>query len=178
MARGKKLEQIFHFLNPQEDKIVESIKRLPLFQDFDERDIRILAEKCYIRFFGPEEEIYAEESPGAAIYFIVYGSVGIYRKRRSNVTDRIQVIKAGAFFGESALVTEAPRRHSVKAMEKTQVLVLFKTDFERLEQIHPRVALIFLKFVALKFFDELNIFQVEFHELSQKIAKDHLKNDY
>ena len=103
MARGKKLEQIFHFLNPQEDKIVESIKRLPLFQDFDERDIRILAEKCYIRFFGPEEEIYAEESPGAAIYFIVYGSVGIYRKRRSNVTDRIQVIKAGAFFGESAL---------------------------------------------------------------------------
>jgi CRP-like cAMP-binding protein len=178
VAAGTKLQQIFNFLNPKEDKIVESIKRFPLFQSFAERDIQILAQRCYVRFFAPEEEIYAEESPGAAIYFIVYGSVGVYRKRRSNVTDRIQVIKAGAFFGESALVNEAPRRHSVKAVEKTEVLVLFKTDFERLEQTHPRLALAFFKFVTLKFFDELNIFQVEFHELSQKIAKDQLKNDY
>ncbi len=162
------------FWEPGEDKIAQGIKRIPLFYDFSESDIHSLAKRCYIRHFRAEEEIYAEASPAAALYFIVSGSVGIYKKRRSNVTDRIQVIQSGKFFGEAALVTETPRQHSVKAMEKTEVLVLFKTDFDVLEQSNPKLALKFLKFITTKFYNELNIFQTEFHELSQKVAKDEL----
>lgn len=168
------LKAFLNFWEPKKDKIVESIKRFPLFYDFDDNDIRILAKKCYIRHFNTEEEIYAEGSPAAAIYFIIFGSVGIYKKRRSRVTDRIQVVQSGKFFGETSLVNAALRKHSVKAMEKTDVLVLFKTDFELLEQTHPRLAIKFLKFITTKFYNELNVFQTEFHELSQKVAKDEL----
>ncbi len=167
-------KSILNFWEAKDDKIIAGIKRFPLFYDLTEGDMRELAKKIYIRHFDAEEEIYAEASPSAAIYFILSGSVGIYKKRRSNITDRIQVVQSGKFFGESALVTSSSRKHSVKAMEKTQALVLFKTDFSELEQTHPKLALKFLKYVTTKFYNELNVFQTEFHELSQKVAKDEL----
>ncbi len=168
------ITSLFNFWHVREDKIIAGIKRFPLFYDFDENDIRVLATRCYIRHFNAEEEIYAENSPAAAIYFIVFGSVGIYKKRRSHVTDRIQVIHSGKFFGESSLVNSSSRKHSIKAMEKTEVLVLFKTDFQHLEETHPKLAIKVLKIITTKFYNELNVFQTEFHELSQKVAKDEL----
>jgi len=168
------LKYITNLFDHKEDKIIESIKRYALFQDLSDRDIRAFAEKCYIRHFNIEEEIYPEESPATAIYFIISGSVGIYKKRRSNVTDRIQVLHAGKFFGDAALVNSDPRVHSTKAMEKTDVLVLFKTDFDLMEKIRPQLALKLLKIVTNKYYNELSVFQTEFHELSQKVAKDEL----
>ncbi|MBN1480759.1 cyclic nucleotide-binding domain-containing protein [candidate division KSB1 bacterium] len=174
MRAPKSLKQFFRIDDQENNKVIEGIKRIPLFHDFREREIRILAHKCYIRHFAAEEEIYSENSPSAAIYFVVFGSVGMYKKRRSKITDRVQVVHAGKFFGETALVNDSPRRHSVKAMEKTEVLVLFQSDFKVLEQQYPGLALKFLKFITTKFYNELNIFQTEFHELSQKMAKDEL----
>ncbi|MBN1561820.1 cyclic nucleotide-binding domain-containing protein [candidate division KSB1 bacterium] len=174
MPRNGLVKKIIRLLDHRENRIVESIKRISLFQNFSDGDIQALAERCHIRYFNSEEEIYAEGSPATALYFIISGSVGIYKKRRSHVTDRIQVLHAGTFFGDSSLVSEEPRKNSSKAMEKSLVLVLFKTDFDRLEQMRPRLALKFYKIVTNKYYNELTIFQTEFHELSQKVAKDEL----
>lgn len=174
MRAAKLFKHFLGFGDQDNDKIVKCIKQFPLFHDLRGSEIHILAGKCYIRHFSAEEEIYAENTPSAAIYFIIYGSAGLYKKRRSKMTDRIQVVHAGKFFGESALVDNSPRRHSVKALEKTEVLVLFQSDFDILERQHPRLALRFLKFITTKLYHELNIFQTEFHELSQKVAKDEL----
>jgi signal-transduction protein with cAMP-binding, CBS, and nucleotidyltransferase domain len=168
------LTRIIRLLDPNQDRIVESIKRIPLFQGFSDGDIEALAKRCHVRHFNIEEEIYAEGSPATALYFIISGSVGIYKKRRCQVTDRIQVLHDGKFFGDSSLINDEPRKNSTKAMEKSLVLVLFKTDFDVLEQTRPRLALTFYKIVTNKYYNELSIFQTEFHELSQKVAKDEL----
>ena len=134
------LKRVFNLLDPQENRILESIKRITLFQDLSESDLQSMAKKCHIRHFNIEEEIYPEESPAAALYFIISGSVGIFKKRRSNMTDRIQVLHTGQFFGDSSLVNSNPRKNSTKALEKTQVLVLFRTDFEMMERTRPKLA--------------------------------------
>lgn len=172
--RKSLFKQVIHLLDQKENKIVESIKRLPLFQALPEGDVHTLAKKCHIRHFAIEEEIYTEDTPATALYFIISGSVGIYKKRRSQVTDRIQVLQAGKFFGDSSLVSDEHRKNSAKAMEKTLVMALFKTDFELLERTRPRLALKLYKIITNKYYNELSIFQTEFHELSQKVAKDEL----
>jgi len=168
------LKNLAQISNQQDDKTVSSLRRFPPFSGLSESDIRVLAKRCYIRHFNAEEEIYAEKSPAAAVYFIIYGSIGLFIKRRNNVTDRVQAIKAGNFFGETSLVHETPRKQSAKALEKTLVIVLFKSDFQALEQSHPRLALHILKLITTKISKELHIFQTEFHELSQKLARDQL----
>ncbi len=166
-------KNILQVLNHQDEKTVYNLRRFPSFESFSESEIQALAKRCYIRHFAAQEEIYAEASPSAAIYFIIYGSIGLFKKRRK-VTDRVQAVAAGKFFGESALIDDLVRKHSAKALEKTQVIVLFKSDFIDLEQSHPRLALKILKLVVAKVNRELQVFQTEFHELSQKIARDHL----
>lgn len=173
-SKSSWLKNILQALNHQDEKTVHNLRRFPPFQALSDGDIQALARRCHIRHFNAHEEIYAEKSPAAAVYFIIYGSVGLYKKRRSKMTDRLQAVKAGQFFGESALIQNAPRTQSVKALEKSQVIVLFQTDFAELEYSHPRLALQILKLVTAKISKELLIFQTEFHELSHKVARDQL----
>lgn len=168
------LKNLMQMSDQQDDKTVASLQRFPPLADLSENEIRALAQKCYIRHFSADEEIYAEKSPPAAVYFIIYGSIGLFIKRRNTMTDRVQAIKAGNFFGETSLVHEAPRKQSARALEKTLVIALFKSDFQDLEQSHPRLALHLLKLITTKISKELHIFQTEFHELSQKLARDQL----
>jgi CRP-like cAMP-binding protein len=168
------LQNILQIINHQDEKTVHNLRRFPPFQAIADSDIQALAKRCHIRHFNGHEEIYAEKSPSAAVYFIIYGSIGLYKKRRNSMTDRVQAIKAGHFFGESSLIQNIPRTHSAKALEKTQVIVLFQADFKDLEFSHPRLALLILKLVIAKISRELQIFQTEFHELSNKVARDQL----
>ncbi len=167
-------KNIVQALNYRDEKTVYSLRRFAPFESFSDAEIRALAQRCYIRHFAAQEEIYAEGSPSAAVYFIIYGSIGLFKKRRNKVTDRVQAVAAGKFFGETALIDDVVRKHSAKALEKTQAIVLFKSDFNELEQSHPRLALKILKLIVIKVSKELQVFQTEFHELSQKIARDHL----
>ena len=121
-----------------------------------------------------DETIYTEGSPPAAAYFIVSGSVGLYKKRRSQQTDRVQHIPAGKFFGDAAFYAETERKTSAVALEDTIAIVLFKSDFETLVRKHPSLAIKLLLPIAQKLHNDLSVFQTEFHELSQKIAKDEL----
>lgn len=167
-------QKIAKILDHQDEKTVQNLRRFPPFEAVSENDIQTLAKRCHIRHFNAQEEIYAEKSPSAAVYFIIYGSIGLYKKRRNKVTDRVQAVAAGNFIGETSLVKNTPRTHSAKALEKTQVIVLFQSDFEDLEYARPRLALFILKLIATKISKELQIFQTEFHELSQKVARDQL----
>lgn len=173
-AKKNWLKILAHAFDHQDEKMIQSLRRLAAFETLSETDINALAKRCHIRYFSAQEEVYAEKSPSAAVYFIVNGSIGLYKKRKSQATDRVQAVSAGHFFGESALIEKAVRTHSAKALEKTQVIVLFQSDFAELETVHPHLALSILKLVAAKISRELHIFQTEFHELSQKLARDQL----
>ena len=173
-VKKKVLETFFQILDHKDEKIVKSLRALSFFKHLSDKELRILAKKCYIRYFQPEEEIYPENSPAAAVYFVVSGSVGMFKKRRSEITDRVQVIRSGMFFGDASIVGETTRKHSAQALEKTQTIVLFKSDFDEMELTAPQLALALVKIITQKYYSQLLHFQTEFHELSQKIAKDEL----
>jgi len=150
------------------------IRECAFFESFNESEAEYLARSCYLRQFKTEQLVYAEGSPSVAMYIVVEGSIGLYQKRRSGQTDRLLLLQPGKFFGDSCLYSDKDRQHSAKALEKSELLVLFKTDFDKISSEYPPVAIKLLKMVALKLDHDLTVFQTEFHELAQKIAQNQL----
>lgn len=176
MKRLSFWQSLFH---PDDEALRQKIallQKLPAFGAVDLSDLRPLAQKSFLRQLGAEELVYPQGSPAVALYFVAEGSVGLFQRRRSGQTDRIRVVAAGQFFGDAALFSPDERQHSAKALENSRLLALFKSDYELLSITHPRTALIILTLAAAKLHHDLTVFQTEFHELSQKIAKDQLRD--
>jgi voltage-gated potassium channel len=54
--------------------------------------------------------------------------------------DEIRTLVAGDFFGELALLGDGRRTATVTAASPSRVLVLFGTEFRRLQREHPELA--------------------------------------
>ena len=75
--------------------------------------------------------IFAEGDTGKALYIILNGSVSIV-KRCGNENRVLADLAAGSFFGELALIDQVPRFASATAMEKTTLLIMYKSYFDDL----------------------------------------------
>ena len=79
----------------------------------------------------PGAAIVREGQPGDSMYFIAEGEVEVRAK-----TARIR-LKAGAFFGERALVIGAPRNATVRALVDSELLEITTDAFRRFVMAIP-----------------------------------------
>jgi NADH dehydrogenase len=77
--------------------------------------------------FEPGETIFEQGDVGDRLYVIQRGSVEILRDG-----ERLAVLGKCEYFGEMALLANAPRNATVKAVEPTDVLAVAKGDFAKL----------------------------------------------
>jgi CRP/FNR family transcriptional regulator, cyclic AMP receptor protein len=91
------------------------------------------------RNFETDELIFAEGQPGAVLFLILAGKVAVEMWRESNTTI-LAILEKGAFFGEMALLNEAPRSANARSLERTYTLALYRNDLTRLIQRDPQTA--------------------------------------
>jgi NADH dehydrogenase len=77
--------------------------------------------------FEPGETIFEQGDVGDRLYVIRAGSVEVLRDGR-----RLATLGPGEYFGEMALLADAPRNATVRAVEPTDVLAVAKGDFTKL----------------------------------------------
>ena len=68
---------------------------------------------------------------GAALFLILDGKVAVEMCRQRNTTI-LAILDKGAFFGEMALLNEAPRSANARSLERTYTLALYRNDLSRL----------------------------------------------
>lgn len=73
--------------------------------------------------------------PGDAFYMISTGKVEVWDRSKLLAT-RLP----GEYFGESALVSDAPRAATVKCLTETELYVLYKEDFKKILMANPSIA--------------------------------------
>lgn len=124
----------------------DSLPAIPLFSDLPRDAFIQLFERCPLRRFGPGERILAQGSHGHAFYVICEGRVRVFREEDGRQQD-LATLEGGAFFGEMALLSGAPRAASVEsASDDTQVLEISASVLATLSRSHPPVAKALKKF--------------------------------
>lgn len=125
------------FRKPASKPYQERLRALSLFQDLSNKELDIVSALLHERDYLEHEVLFDEGEEGHAIYIIVSGRVTIQRTV-SNL--QIANLGPGTFFGELALLTNAPRATQARAATNSKLLVFFRDDFNNLMHTHVEIA--------------------------------------
>ncbi|MCP3162083.1 cyclic nucleotide-binding domain-containing protein [Myxococcus qinghaiensis] len=126
---------------------LDALPTIPLFSDLPRDAFIELFERCPLRRFTLGERIIDQGSHGDAFYVICEGQVRVFRTESGRRVD-LATLEGGAFFGEMAILSGAPRTASVEAgTEDTQLLEISALVLTSLSRSHPQVAAALRKFV-------------------------------
>ena len=128
-------------------KIIEFLKKIPVFEIFDEEGFRNLIKISKLKKYKPGQIIMKEGETDTHMYFLVQGAVKITKKGKEIATLR----RRGDVFGEMGAVDIAPRSASAYAEEDT---VCLSTDFLSIEKFAGSDK-IYLGYVCYRIFSEI-----------------------
>ena len=124
--------------SPELDRI-KFLKTVPFFNELSDRQLKTVSSILFERRYENDELIFEEGQPGAALFLILDGKVAV-EMRRENHTMTLAILERGEFFGEMALLDEAPRSANARSLEQTYALALYRNDLSQLIQRDPQTA--------------------------------------
>ena len=114
-------------------------KKVPLFDDLSQEAFVELVNKLSYHRHVPGQLIIKEGDPGRSFFVIVEGKVRIFKALPDGKELNLARLGEGAFFGEMALLSGAPRTANVVAEEDTEILEVTDVVLRQLAQNHPQV---------------------------------------
>jgi CRP/FNR family cyclic AMP-dependent transcriptional regulator len=117
-----------------------ALRQTSLFADLSPRELRVIDSLVHQRAYLAGEVVFDEGERGEALYLVLSGRVRVQRLNPSGETLVLAEIAAGDFFGDLALLDDAPRAAQARAFEATQLAALFRADFLSLLETHGALA--------------------------------------
>ena len=112
-----------------------ALPQIPLFSSLSNEElIAVMRDAMEVRSFSAGETILKEGEPGEAMYALAQGTVSVLRADR-----RVATMEEGAFFGEMALLSGAPRLATVVADGDVVVLEFPREPMDGLVARFPNV---------------------------------------
>jgi len=112
----------------------EFLKRIALFRALPDDALEALAEAVEPADCRAGETVIDDGSIGDTLFLVVEGQVAVRKGSRT-----LAVLGPGDYFGEMALIDDAPRAAAVVALTELRLLCLSRLVFQSLTQEHPGV---------------------------------------
>jgi CRP-like cAMP-binding protein len=128
---------------------VEILKGVPIFSKIEPARLKLLAFTGERMTFGSGQEVCHEGDPGDAMYVILGGVADVLINTDKGPL-RVAELKKNGFFGETAILCDAPRNATIKASESLLTLKISKDMFYRLVSEFPTMAIEMMRELALR----------------------------
>ena len=115
---------------------IELLKKVPLFAGCTKSELRELATTADEIDLRDGHVLTKEGRPGREFFVLVAGTARVTRNGK-----QIADLGTGDWFGEIALLTDAPRTATVTATSPVDVLVITDRGFRRVVESMPSIAL-------------------------------------
>ncbi len=102
----------------------EALANMPLFSKLQERELLRIMQVAEVLTFEAGEEVMREGDRGDELFIVVDGSFQILRGEQV-----LSEVGPGEHFGEMALIRSSPRSATVRAIEKSELIAIRRTDF-------------------------------------------------
>lgn len=108
------------------------LKKIYLFQYLDDNELEHILNIASAKIYKEEAIIFNEGEKGDAFYVVLKGSVRISTVIPGVGEEALAVLKKGNYFGEMALIDNAPRSAAAVANEDTVLLKITDANFKNL----------------------------------------------
>ncbi len=126
------------------------LKSHSLFKDLSLPQLKIIAESIKEVEFKTGQDIIEQDSISDGAYFIVSGTVKVFRTNEEGEQINLAVLGSGEIIGELGLIDNEPRSASINALKDTKLLLLTQKEFLAILKNCPDVAIILLKTLATR----------------------------
>jgi CRP/FNR family transcriptional regulator, cyclic AMP receptor protein len=121
---------------------------LPLFAGLDDAERSALEACLHVRSYPGRVTIINEGDLSHSLYLVLEGSVKVYVSDEDGREVVLCTQGPGEYFGEVALVDDAPRSASVITLAHTRLAILAREDLLRCMRDHPGIALAMIQGLA------------------------------
>jgi CRP-like cAMP-binding protein len=126
---------------------VEILKSVPLFTKMEPAKLKLIAFTGERMTYGNGQEVCHQGDPGDAMY-VILGGVADVLIDTPNGPLRVAQLKRNGFFGETAILCDAPRNATITASESLLTLKISKDMFYRLVTEFPSMAIEMMRTLA------------------------------
>jgi CRP-like cAMP-binding protein len=119
---------------------IKPLREHVLFKDFSDNEIALLSKYVEEKTIAAPTPLFLEHMKGQSMYIIVAGAVQLAKMVSEGETRTLTTMGPGEFFGEMALIDDGPRQVSAFVAKDAHILSLKRSDFERLMEEAPKVA--------------------------------------
>lgn len=112
---------------------------IPFFKDLEDEFIEMLSEKMLICQANKDDLLVFEGDETKKMYFILKGTVNVFRKNYQGRKENICQLSAPNYFGEMSIIDGGPRSASVEAKTNVVLVELKWDDVRYLFEDKPEI---------------------------------------
>ncbi len=124
----------------------DELPPIPLFSDLSKNAFITLTERMDLHQAEAGEILIAEGEYAASMYIVIQGKVKVVRELEGGQELKLAELSDGSFFGEMALLSDAPRTASVIAVEDTMLFEISRDLVEDVTKQYPSVEQVMKRF--------------------------------
>ena len=109
------------------------IEQVPFFKHAGPEFLRDIIPRLDAREFAPGDVVVHEGDVGDEMYFLTKGQVEVIR---GDPPERLTILRPGSFFGELAILRDAPRAATIRALSDIEVYALRRDGVLQLARTH------------------------------------------
>ena len=122
-----------------------TIEKIPLFSGLAQSDIEAISRHAVVKTYPRNAVLINEGDESDSLYVILSGTVKVFLSDAEGKEIILNTQGVGEYFGELALMDDAPRSASVMTLEDCKLSIICKKDFEEFLTNHPQVAIRVIK---------------------------------
>lgn len=126
------------------------LKNIPLFSVLADEELDAISRLAVTRNYPKNSVIINEGDHTDSLYVILSGKVKIFLTDDQQKEVIVAIHREGDYFGELALLDEAPRSASVMTMEPCSLLIVSRGAFERHLASDPKLAISLMRGLAAR----------------------------
>ncbi len=125
--------------------VASTITTSPLLSELDSDLVRLLIECGSLVHRAAGSPVFRQGEIGTSLFLVLSGEVSVERDEEGGARELAR-LRAGAFFGEMALLTNMPRSATVRAVKNVDLLEISRRDVRDMIDRDPRVLRLLMRF--------------------------------
>ncbi len=121
------------------------LKQVEIFSGLSDAELDIIADSCISRSYPKNTVIINEDDFADSLYVIEAGRVKVYCSDKNGKEFIMNTMGAGEYFGELALLDDEKRSASVRTLDKSVFLIMYKDEFNKVLDEQPNIARTLIK---------------------------------
>ncbi|WP_241697098.1 cyclic nucleotide-binding domain-containing protein [Mariprofundus sp. KV] len=138
----------FNYTKDIVDAIVEMTQVIPLFDNFDPLQLRVIVSHMQIVRLEAGECLFSEGEEGDETGFIVSGRVKVFKQTQGGQHALVSTLSRGRSIGEMAMIDSYCRSATAITSEPTTMLTLKRKHFDQIVAVDSHTGFAFMKALA------------------------------